>query len=281
MITLCANTFFEKQIDYDTMFPSIPNENIIYVAMSGGMESVLLAYLITQHYPSHTIIPFTGVTSDRRQWEPQQCISALQDCIPSLIEHHVIANAGMTFDQANNIRLQFEEEDRTPEGYYNPENRMMAMILEVMGIDNPTQQYVFTGKNWSTMDPENINEQQQAAFRQSELSKYIIRPFLGLSKEHIISLFHHENKADWVQHTFSCIDAVSMQELITQEDGTESQVTTYMHCGGCHACWDRRQGHVMLNLTDPTTYVLEPEELPRILREEYDSHLIARQEGFA
>lgn len=280
MITLCANTIFEKQIDYDDMFPIIPDGEDIFIAVSGGVESMLLLHLCAQRYTNHTLIPFTGILADRRRWEAQCAQTMIQSITPQLAHNHRIIDSGVGWLEFENIRNSYRNSDTTPEGFYSTENRTMLLTLSYMtSVDGVTpnnekayNSFTFTGKNWSTLDPENITKQQQAAFSQHALSSKILRPFLGLAKEHIISIFEQEGIYDKFIDTFSCINAVV--------SGVASETPQYYHCGECHACWDRQQSHAMLGKTDPTFYTTKHDAFTSGQRLEFNNHLTRRQESF-
>lgn len=201
----------------DHSFPELPNGNI-YCALTGGVESTLLLFLLQTQYHNHNIIPCTFTWSDRRQWEfhnAKRIARALNALEP------IVAGHRDRFDNSN-VSLP------TAERYFNRENKLFDQVRK-----DPKFVAGFTGKNTTTLDPEIITPEAQDHF----LFWFgVHRPFLKLNKAETIDIFYQLNIEHLLTLTHSCIT------------NGES------HCGSCHACYERIEAFDRLGKKDPAIY---------------------------
>ena len=204
----------QRVYDFNEMFPDLPEGNI-YIALSGGIESTVLLYIMQEIYPPDQLIACTFRFGDRRQWE-----------VPN--SANLAALFGIKHVEAGYMEKFARYKPPTPLAYFNRENG----LFDIPRTD-PKFVAGFTGKNTTTLDPEIITPEEQ--------QKYLIwynvhRPFLTMNKTHTVDLFYKLNIEDLLQHTYSC-----------QRGGS-------LHCGDCHACWERIDAFNQLGRKDPAIY---------------------------
>ena len=204
-------------VDLDELFPELPPGNI-YIALTGGVESTILLYLMLEKYSANRIIACTFRFGDRRRWE----FGNAKKMADKFGIRHV--EAGYLENSAPLIK-----ELPTSREYFNRENLVFNNIKQ----QDSTFVAGFTGKNTTTLDPENITPEEQ--------SKYLIwysvhRPFLKMDKHHTIDLFYKLGAENLLGLTQSC-----------QRFGDR-------HCGDCHACWERIYAFEQLGKKDPAIY---------------------------
>lgn len=204
-----------RLLDFSLLFPPLPDGEI-YVGLSGGIESTAVLHLVHDQYRNHDIIPCTVKHKDRRMWEYDNAYK-----IASLY------GLGHVHTESHSLRLKTKF--RTPLEYFNQENYLFDSVRK----NNPRFVAGFTGKNTTTLDPEIITVKQQHTFR--VLFK-VHRPLLQCDKHHTVDIFYKLGIEDTLQHTHSC------------------QVNDRIHCGQCHACWERIDAFDRLGKKDPAIY---------------------------
>lgn len=226
VITLGTN---DLVVNLDEMFPDLPEGNI-YVALTGGVESTILLYLMQEFYSIDRLVACTYKFGDRRAWEFEKA----KHVADKLNVKHVEAG------YINDSSIMAESLD-TSRKYFNRENLVFYNVRK----NDPLFVAGFTGKNTTTLDPENITPEEQ--------SKYLVwysvhRPFLLMDKHHTVDLFYKLGAEALLTHTHSC-----------QTNGT-------MHCGDCHACWERIDAFDRLGRKDPAIYKQDYNQLVEQVR---------------
>lgn len=205
----------QGSLDLSVAFPPLPKGEI-YCALSGGVESTILLHLLIEQYPDRIIHPCTYHGGDRRQWEYHRAI-----------ELSIFFNLRKYWAETGPLRKL--DLNNTPTGYFNNENR----IFDLVRCNNPKFAAGFTGKNTTTLDPEIITPEEQI----KNLQRYKIhRPFLLLNKVDTVNLYYRFDCAYLLQYTHSC------------------QTRGDIHCGQCHACWERIDAFTQLGKKDPAIY---------------------------
>lgn len=196
-------------------FPELPAGNI-YLALSGGVESTILLHLLLEQYPSRKVIPCTYRPPDRRQWEFTNALKISQ-----------LFGIGDLHVETSPIRKH--KPFTTVGEYFNNENRLFDLVRM------HDRKYVagFTGKNTTTLDPEIITPKEQLSYLKQER---IYRPFLTFNKVDTVNLFYQYDCVYLLSHTHSC------------------QTRGDIHCGQCHACWERIDAFTQLGKKDPAIY---------------------------
>jgi 7-cyano-7-deazaguanine synthase in queuosine biosynthesis len=210
-ITLGTDNFV---FDLNKAFP--PLKGNIYIALTGGVESTILAHILTKFYNVKNVIACTYKFGDRRLWEFHKAAN-----IASLI--------GIRHVEAGYME-KFVGYDTPPtsQSYFNRENAVFDYVRADLDFAAG-----FTGKNTTTLDPEAITKEEQAKY----LEWFEVhRPFLLMDKHHTLDLFYKFNVEYLLEHTHSC-----------QSRGN-------LHCGDCHACWERIDGFDRLGRRDPAIY---------------------------
>jgi hypothetical protein len=224
----------QGSLNIEAMFPELPPGNI-YVALTGGIESTLLYYLVLENYSSERVYPITYQYGDRREWEYPNARK-----IAHLFgEGHKHKSAG--------IQLVFrrpEEDDRVAQKYFNRENGVFRQVR----ADDPHFVAGFTGKNTTTLDPECITPEEQEKY----LEWYSIhRPFLMMDKVQTVGLYYELSLESLLKYTHSC-----------QSHGD-------IHCGECHACNERVDAFDRLGKKDPAIYKKDYEDVVKDVRENF------------
>lgn len=213
MITLGTNN---QVVDLDVMFPVLP-EGTIYIALTGGVESTILLYLMLEKYPADRLVACTYRYGDRRLWEYGNAAKIANMFGVKHVEAGYHANS-------HHMTVPLE-----PRDYFNRENGVFDKVKK----EDPTFVAGFTGKNTTTLDPENITPEEQIKY----LEWFNVhRPFLMMDKHHTVDLYYKMGAEALLQHTHSC-----------QTSGDE-------HCGDCHACWERIDAFDRLGRKDPAIY---------------------------
>ena len=200
--------------DLEKAFP--PLEGNIYFALTGGVESTIVAYLLTKFYNVKNVIACTYRFGDRREWE-----------FPNAAK--IAKMFGVKHVEAGYIeKFIGYDAPPTPHSYFNRENAVFDYVRA-----DPKFVAGFTGKNTTTLDPEVITKEEQAKY----LEWFEVhRPFLMMDKHHTLDLFYKFGVEHLLQHTHSC-----------QRRGN-------VHCGDCHACWERIDAFDRLGRRDPAIY---------------------------
>ena len=208
----------ESCINVDQMFPDLPPGNI-YVALTGGVESTLILYLVQKYYPKHRIIPCTYRFGDRRAWEFHKATY-----VAHKLGAEKVIEAGFLKNSAVMAELL-----PTVQQYFNRENGVFQNVRD----NDPDFIAGFTGKNTTTLDPEIITPEEQKKYL---LVFEIHRPFLLLNKHETLGLYYQLGVEHLLNYTHSC-----------QRRGNK-------HCGHCHACWERVDAFDALGKIDPAIY---------------------------
>lgn len=208
----------EGSINVEEMFPPL-SPGHIYVALTGGVESTLILYLVQQYYPAHKIIPCTYRFGDRRHWEFDKARAVVTELnAGELIDAGFMKNSALMAAQLPSA-----------EKYFNRENGVFNNVRK----QDPLFVAGFTGKNTTTLDPEIITPEEQIKYL---VTYNIHRPFLPLNKHQTLSLYYQLGVEHLLKYTHSC-----------QRRGTK-------HCGHCHACWERVDAFDALGKIDPAIY---------------------------
>lgn len=205
--------------DFDKMFPELPPGNI-YVALTGGVESTIVYHLVLKHYGPQVVVPTTYRFGDRRQWEFTNAkrIAGLY----GQGDVHMEAGYMESFSQ------RVIDTSSTVK-YFNRENNVFRKIR----MQDPAFVAGFTGKNTTTLDPECITPEEQ----QHYLVNYNIhRPLLLMNKVHTVDMYYKLGLESLLKQTYSC-----------QQGGA-------VHCGDCHACWERVDAFNQLGRRDVVLY---------------------------
>lgn len=219
------------QFDLDEMFPVLPPGNI-YVALSGGVESTILLYLLQEKYSRDRLIGCTVKYGDRRFWEFN---NAKKIANIFRIKH---VQAGFVAKSAILAR-QFS----STQEYFNRENLVFYNVRQ-----DPLFVAGFTGKNTTTLDPEIITPDEQSKY----LTWYgVHRPFLEMDKYKTTELYYKLNVDHLLGQTHSC------------------QVYGNVHCGRCHGCSERIDAFDRLGKKDPAIYKEDYDTLVKVVRESF------------
>lgn len=217
-------------VDLDEMFPVLPPGNI-YIALTGGVESTILLYLLLEKYDARRIIACTYRFGDRRAWEFNNAKNIATMLGVRHIEAGYIANSAVMAAKVPSSTA-----------YFNRENAVFDNVRK----DDPTFVAGFTGKNTTELDPEVVTREEQ--------EKYLIwfnvhRPFLATDKHHSIDLYRKLGAFDLLQHTHTC------------QRGGRGQC-----CGECHACLERIDSFDRLGIKDPAIYTQDYDLIVRNVR---------------
>lgn len=188
--------------------------------------------LVLQQYPKRRVIPLTYRFPTRRKWEPHNSSRVCQAL--GVLDNHLILTA--THDHTPNTNSARE--------YYNRENTLFAAVRR----DDVHYAAGFTGKNTTTIDPEVILPHEQ--------TKYLVwygihRPFLMYDKHHTVDLFFQLGWEKLLKLTHSC-----------QRHGS-------IHCGQCHACWERVDAFDKLGRRDVAIYSDDYEAIVKTVRTQF------------
>lgn len=219
-------------VDLDEIFPQLPEGNI-YIALTGGAESTILLYLMQEKYSKSNLIACTYRYGDRRLWEFDTAKKIADMFNIKHIEAGYLANSAI---MAASLPTSKE--------YFNRENGVFNNVRK-----DPKFVAGFTGKNTTTLDPENITPNEQSKYLQWF---NVHRPFLKMDKHHTIDLFYKLGAEPLLQHTYSC------------QTGNQN-----MHCGECHACFERIDAFDRLGKKDPAIYMQDYDLLVRQVRESF------------
>ena len=204
-------------VDLDKMFPELPLGNI-YIALTGGVESTILLYLMLEKYSANRLIACTYRFGDRRSWEFANAKRIADMFGVRHIEAGYLVNSAI-----------MAEDLPTAREYFNRENGVFNQVKR----NDPSFVAGFTGKNTTSLDPEIITPEEQ--------SKYLIwynihRPFLKMDKHNTTDLYYKLGVGNLLRFTQSC-----------QRFGDH-------HCGECYACWERIYAFELLGKKDPAIY---------------------------
>jgi 7-cyano-7-deazaguanine synthase in queuosine biosynthesis len=218
------------EFDFEQAFPELPDGNI-YAAVTGGVESTLLLFLLLSVYGHERVIACTYEFGDRRQWEWPKA-------------HHVVKVLNCKQHVTAGFMKTFKPSDPTSaEIYFNRENKLFDHVRT-----DPKFVAGFTGKNTTTLDPEVITPTEQVHYL-----KYfnVHRPFLLMDKSHTIDLYYKLHVESLLADTHSCI-----------QSGTTP-------CGSCHACYERIEAFDRLGRIDPAIYGQDYDSLVQKVRRYY------------
>lgn len=230
-------------VDLDEMFPALPPGNI-YVALTGGIESTLVLYLLIEKYSASRVIACTYRFGDRRAWEFGNAKAMAERLGVKHVEAGYLANS-----------IGMAEQLPTPIAYFNRENGVFDNVRKM----DPSFVAGFTGKNTTELDPEVVTREEQ--------EKYLVwynvhRPLLATDKHHSIDLLVKLGAEELLKYTHTC-----------QRGGRGNA------CGECHACFERVDAFDRLGMKDPAIYKQDYELIVSNVRKFFKQYRLNLEKG--
>lgn len=157
--------------DLDEHFPAELKH--VCVMLSGGVESTILAYLLTKFYGVQNVVSVSGVMKERRYWEHKNAerISNLLGIRNITIE--------------NNFKFMGPEEVSS----------LAKGARKMINFDG-----IFNGASKLWFNPTRYNVQTAALLKTQGMHL----PFIDLQKQHVIDIYRQYNQEDLLYSTHSC-----------------------------------------------------------------------------